>query len=147
MEKMLHLLETFTARGSDGKDYSVHGYEHLARLDAVGGVQAPWEPTGLAEYKLADGRHVSVDKDGAMSVPEMGLRLERQRGATSRAGVAERSAGDELVACDVCLREVPRSEAVVPEAADYVAYFCGLRCFEKWKNLPERPAADRRATG
>ena len=40
----------------------------------------------------------------------------------------------ELVACDVCLKEVPKSEAVVPEAIDYVAHFCGLNCYEKWKS-------------
>jgi hypothetical protein len=40
----------------------------------------------------------------------------------------------ERVACDVCLREVPKSEAIVPEATDYVAYFCGLDCYGKWKN-------------
>jgi hypothetical protein len=140
MEKMLHLLETFTARGSDGKAYVVHGYEHLARLDAGPGVQGQWEPTGLAEYKLADGRHVSVDKDGAMRVPDIGLRLERPaRGASDT--TAGRASDTERVACDVCLREVPRSEAIVPEAVDYVAYFCGLQCFEKWKNLPQDPAA------
>jgi hypothetical protein len=37
MEKMLHLLETFNARGSDGTAYVVHGYEHLARLDEAPG--------------------------------------------------------------------------------------------------------------
>ena len=57
MEKMLHLLETFSAHGSDGKEYVVHGYEHLARLDAVPDSQGRWEPTGVAEYKLADGSH------------------------------------------------------------------------------------------
>ena len=62
MEKTLHLLETFTARGSDGKAYVVHGYEHLARLDAVRDTLGQWEPTGLAEYKLADGRHVSLGR-------------------------------------------------------------------------------------
>ena len=46
---------------------------------------------------------------------------------------------EDRVACEVCLREVPRSESLVPEAADYVAYFCGLECFEKWKNLPDKP--------
>jgi hypothetical protein len=46
----------------------------------------------------------------------------------------------ERVACEICLREVPRSEAIVPEAADYVVYFCGLECFETWKNSP--PASD-----
>ena len=45
----------------------------------------------------------------------------------------------ELVACDVCLKEVPRSEATVPEAADYVVHFCGLECYEKWKNQQEKP--------
>lgn len=140
MEKTLRQLETFTARGSDGKEHAVHVYEHLARLDGVGGAPAPWESTGLAEYKLADGRHVSVDKSGAMSVPEIGLRLERRRGAAAR-DAGQVAAGDELVPCDVCLREVPRSEAVVPEAADYVAHFCGLACFQKWKGLPASPPA------
>ena len=76
MEKMLHLLETFTARGSDGMDHVVRGYEHLARLDSAPSVHGQWESTGLVEYRLADGRHVSVDKSGAMSVPDLGLRLE-----------------------------------------------------------------------
>lgn len=39
----------------------------------------------------------------------------------------------ERVACEVCLKEVPRSEATVPEAVDYFVYFCGLDCYEKWK--------------
>lgn len=39
----------------------------------------------------------------------------------------------ELVACEVCLKEVPKSEATVPEVADYVAYFCGLDCYQKWQ--------------
>jgi hypothetical protein len=77
MEKMLHLLETFTARGSDGQTYRVQAYEHLARLDAVPDTQGQWEPTGLAEYKLADGRHVSVDKDGAMALAGTAVRLKR----------------------------------------------------------------------
>jgi hypothetical protein len=75
MEKMLHLLETFTARGSDGQTYRVQAYEHLARLDAVPDAQGQWEPTGVAEYKLADGRHISVDKDGVMTLPDTGVRL------------------------------------------------------------------------
>lgn len=136
METMLHLLETFKARGSDGKDYVVHGYEHLARLDAARAVDAQWEPTGVAEYKLADGRHVSVDSRGAMGLPEIGLALHREGGAERPWASARRPGAEALVACDVCLREVPRSEAIVPEAADYVAYFCGVECFEKWKNPP-----------
>jgi hypothetical protein len=44
------------------------------------------------------------------------------------------------IACDVCLREVPISEAVVPEAADYFAHFCGLECYQKWQN--QKPKSD-----
>jgi hypothetical protein len=40
----------------------------------------------------------------------------------------------ERVACEICLKEVPISEAVVPEATDYVAHFCGLDCYQKWKD-------------
>ena len=78
MEKMLHLLESFTALGSDGQTYRVQAYEHLARVDAVPDAQGQWEPTGLAEYKLADGRHVSVDKDGTMTVPGTNISLKRK---------------------------------------------------------------------
>jgi hypothetical protein len=81
METMLHLLDTFTARGSDGQTYRVQAYEHLARLDAVPDTQGQWEPTGVAEYKLADGRHVSVDKDSAMTLAGTSVRLEREPSA------------------------------------------------------------------
>jgi hypothetical protein len=40
---------------------------------------------------------------------------------------------DERVACEVCMKEIPRSEATVAEATDYVAYFCGLDCYDKWQ--------------
>lgn len=42
----------------------------------------------------------------------------------------------ERVACEICLKEVPLSEAVVPEAKDYVVHFCGLDCYQKWKDRP-----------
>ena len=38
----------------------------------------------------------------------------------------------ERVFCEVCLKEVPKSEAAMAEARDYVAYFCGLDCYRKW---------------
>ena len=37
------------------------------------------------------------------------------------------------VSCHVCGFEVPLSEAMVSEAVDYVAYFCGLDCYTAWK--------------
>jgi len=39
---------------------------------------------------------------------------------------------EEHVQCDVCLKEIPASEAKSAEASDYVAHFCGLDCYEKW---------------
>ena len=41
---------------------------------------------------------------------------------------------DELVPCEECMKQIPRSEAKVDEANDYVAYFCGLDCYDKWRN-------------
>ncbi len=53
----------------------------------------------------------------------------------------------ERVFCEVCLKEVPKSEAAMAEARDYVAYFCGLDCYQKWmdqrsaEEAPPKPAA------
>jgi len=43
----------------------------------------------------------------------------------------------EKVSCDICLKEVPISESVIPEAVDYVVHFCGLECYTKWKQESE----------
>lgn len=40
---------------------------------------------------------------------------------------------DEKVECDVCLKQVPISEAKSEEATDYMVHFCGLECYKKWK--------------
>ena len=78
MEKKLRRLDSFSAQGSDGQTYSVHAYEHLGRVEAFIAAQEQWEPLGVAEYKLADGRPVSVRSDGAMVVTESGVQLERE---------------------------------------------------------------------
>ena len=36
------------------------------------------------------------------------------------------------VRCEVCMTEIPRSEARSAEGTEYVRYFCGLDCYEKW---------------
>lgn len=36
------------------------------------------------------------------------------------------------VACEICLTEVPISGARSAEISDYVAYFCGVECYDKW---------------
>lgn len=42
-----------------------------------------------------------------------------------------------LVACYICLKEVPISAAKTPEVADYVAHFCGLECYVQWQQGDE----------
>jgi hypothetical protein len=75
MDKRLHLLETFSMQGNDGKRYVVRGYEHLARLDGSPDLEEHWQPTGVAEYRLASGEHVAVDRDGVMTVASTGVTL------------------------------------------------------------------------
>ncbi len=53
--------------------------------------------------------------------------------------ITDKPAELETVACEVCLKEVPVSEATVPEAADYVVHFCGLDCYQKWKAQGNTP--------
>jgi Domain of unknown function (DUF3330) len=38
------------------------------------------------------------------------------------------------VPCGACQREIPLSAAVWREGSDYVAYFCGLECYDRWRN-------------
>jgi hypothetical protein len=40
-------------------------------------VQGQWEPTGISEYKLEDGRPLTVAKNGTMTIADTGVRLER----------------------------------------------------------------------
>lgn len=53
----------------------------------------------------------------------------------------------ESVTCEVCLKEVPISEATVPEASDYFVHFCGLECYEKWKAQDKQPPAQANRQG
>lgn len=78
MDKILRRLETFQTRGSDGATYSVHAYEHLRKLDVFTAAQDQWEPIGVVEYKLADGRLVHAERDGSLVVAGTDVRLERE---------------------------------------------------------------------
>ena len=44
----------------------------------------------------------------------------------------------EKISCDICRKEVPLSEAMIPEAEDYVAHFCGLECYTTWKKQSDK---------
>ena len=40
----------------------------------------------------------------------------------------------EKVTCEVCFKEIPISEATSVKATDYIVYYCGLDCYDRWKN-------------
>ena len=45
----------------------------------------------------------------------------------------EKSTEIKKVPCEICLKEIPQSEAEIAEANDYFLYFCGLDCCGKWR--------------
>ncbi len=49
---------------------------------------------------------------------------------------------DPKVKCEVCMKEIPKSEAKSPEASDYVIHFCGLECYAKWQAQDQPEGAD-----
>lgn len=77
MDKKLQRLETFRAEGSDGQVHVVHGFEHLVRLDGMPDLEASWQATGVAEYKLAGGEPLQVLPDGTLRVVGGELVLRR----------------------------------------------------------------------
>lgn len=45
----------------------------------------------------------------------------------------------ERVACEVCFKEIPLSEATSVKATDYIVYYCGLDCYDKWRKQKAEP--------
>jgi len=41
---------------------------------------------------------------------------------------------EQRLSCELCLSSIPLSEFEISEAEDYVAYFCGLECYDIWRN-------------
>jgi len=39
-----------------------------------------------------------------------------------------------VIACEICLKEIPRDLAKSQEGVDYVHYFCGIECYQQWKS-------------
>ncbi len=46
-----------------------------------------------------------------------------------------------LLACELCLKEVPASERASDEAVDYVLHYFGTDCYRLWSS-DDRPASD-----
>ncbi len=38
-----------------------------------------------------------------------------------------------LVACEICMKEIPHDVAKTFEGDEYVLHFCGLDCYRQWK--------------
>ena len=75
MDRKLHFLESFSAKGSDGSIYKVCGYEHLVRDDTITDGLERWEPTGEIEYRLQDGARLEVRRDGTMRIERTDVEL------------------------------------------------------------------------
>ena len=83
MDRKLHLLESFTARGSDGSTYKVCAYEQMVKDESLADGQEHWESTGVTEYRLADGDLVDVARDGSMRIARSGIELSVTRAAAN----------------------------------------------------------------
>lgn len=44
----------------------------------------------------------------------------------------------EIITCEVCFKEIPISEAKSDKATDYIMYYCGLDCYDKWKKQEDK---------
>jgi len=55
--------------------------------------------------------------------------------------IADKQNEQEKVACEVCLKEIPLSEAKSDEASDYVRHFCGLECYARWKEQEKKESS------
>lgn len=48
----------------------------------------------------------------------------------------------EQVSCEICMKEVPVTDAMVPEAEGYFVHFCGLDCYQHWKEKHDKSAEE-----
>ncbi|WP_157451310.1 hypothetical protein [Caldimonas taiwanensis] len=77
MDRKLHLLDSFTAQGTDGRLYKVKAFEQLVRDPSLADGLDHWEPTGVAELHLDSGELVDMRADGRMRVVATGMELVR----------------------------------------------------------------------
>ena len=51
----------------------------------------------------------------------------------------------EKVSCEVCFKEIPVSEATSVKATDYIMYYCGLECYDRWKKQQDgTPSSEKK---
>ncbi len=78
MNLKLHLLESFSALGSDGASYKVRAYERMVQDPSVSDGQEHWQSSGVVEYRLDDGSLIDARADGSMRVLHTGVELTRR---------------------------------------------------------------------
>jgi len=44
------------------------------------------------------------------------------------------------VFCEVCLKHVPRIDALMDQTPGHAAYFCSARCYQRWSAQRKAPA-------
>ena len=49
-----------------------------------------------------------------------------------------RTLDPQSVFCEICVKRIPRADAVVSEGRDRLVYFCGNTCYERWRG-PRAP--------
>jgi hypothetical protein len=76
MDLRLRFLESFLATGSDGRTHKVRAYDRLVQVPTSPGGDEQWESTGVAEYRLDDGRLVEVLRDGSLRIAGSDVVLE-----------------------------------------------------------------------
>lgn len=77
MDKQLHRLDTLCARDPQGRLHTVHAFEHLVRLPVGSDPFGQWEPTGMVEFRLANGERLDMPEEGVFVAPGRDLRLTR----------------------------------------------------------------------
>jgi len=48
----------------------------------------------------------------------------------------------ETLACEVCLNEIPNTVNQHAEADEYVSNFCGLECYQKWRDSEDKKSSN-----
>ncbi|HEC20851.1 MAG TPA: DUF3330 domain-containing protein [Gammaproteobacteria bacterium] len=46
------------------------------------------------------------------------------------------------LACNVCLAEIPESVAMSSEGDEYTQHFCGIECYNRWREETEKEASE-----
>jgi len=48
----------------------------------------------------------------------------------------------DVIACEICLKEIPRDLAHSTECVEYVHYFCGQDCYAQWQQESNQAATE-----